>query len=360
MSGVLLTGATGFLGMALLDRLLAADDGPEIFLAVRARDEAEAEIRVAQTLAKLYDVVPASAARLRAVPADLTRERLGVSARQRATVTAHVDRVVHCAASVAFTLPLAEARAINVAGTRRMIELARELPRLERFVHVSTAYVAGRLPGTFKETDPGGSGFRNSYEWSKMEAEIAVAMAEDLPSAIVRPSIVVGESHSGWTSAFNVLYWPLQAFARGLLAEVAADPRGLVDVVPVDHVVDVLERATFIPGARGRFHAVAGDGALTVEELIEIGCGELGRPAPALTSPASLSQDHPMAVFAPYFDIETRFDDRRARWLMAGSAAPDPRSYLRAVIAFAQRTRWGKTPITLQAARRVASQTASA
>lgn len=360
MSGLLLTGGTGFLGMSFLARLLEDDDGPEIFVLVRARDEVEADSRVAATLARLYLDPPRGAARIRAVPADLEQPRLGLSPQQRATLVAHVDRVVHSAASISFTLPLADARRINVAGTRAVMELARELDQLERFVHVSTAYVSGRLPGVFRESDPGGSGFRNTYEWSKTEAEIAVAMAADLPWVIVRPSIVVGDSRSGWTSAFNVLYWPLQAFARGLLEDVPADPHGVVDVVPVDYVVDVLERATFTPGLGGRFHAVAGENALSVDQLVEIACGQMGRRKPRYTPASAVPPDHPASVFAPYFDVATRFDDRRTRWLMGERVAPDPAEYLPRLLAFAKQARWGKRPLSLEAARQVALQTASA
>ena len=62
--------------------------------------------------------------------------------------------VMHCAASISFDLPLDEARLINVEGTREIIGLAREAKscgRLDRFIHVSTAYVAGITKGTFRE-----------------------------------------------------------------------------------------------------------------------------------------------------------------------------------------------------------------
>ncbi|MFL5840789.1 MAG: SDR family oxidoreductase [Thermoleophilaceae bacterium] len=349
---LLLTGGTGFLGMELIARMLEQDEGPDIVLAVRARDEQDVEARLARLVAQLYDTVPASARRLSAVRADLTSPDLGMTAADRRALAERVDRVIHCAASISFTLPLPEAREINVAGTRRMIELARGLPQLERLVHVSTAYVAGRAPGVFRETDAGGSGFRNTYERTKLEAEHAVAGADDLPSVVVRPSIVVGESDSGWTSAFNVLYWPLQAFARGVLDTVPADPNGVVDMVPVDWVADIIERAAFAPGASGRFHAVAGDRAVSVDELIDLVCDELDRPAPALSKPGSLPADHPAGVFAPYFDVKTRFDDRRAA-LLAGDLgpAPDPPSYLRALLDYGTTARWGKRPLTREAAR---------
>jgi long-chain acyl-CoA synthetase len=350
-----LTGGTGFLGMELIARLLEAGDGPDIFLAVRARDATGAQTRVEEILGRLYDNVPESAERLRPVAAELTAPGLGISHRDHALLAAEVERVVHCAASISFTLPLQEAREINVAGTRRVVELTRELPRLERLVHVSTAYVSGRMPGLFCEHHAGGSGFRNTYERTKLEAELLVALAEDLPTAIVRPSIVVGESDSGWTSAFNVLYWPLQAFTRGVLDTVPADPNGVVDMVPVDYVAEIIERATFQPGVAGRFHAVAGERALTVDELIDEVCREMDREPPTLTEPGSLPGDHPAGAFAAYFDVKTRFDDARAR-MLAGDAgpAPDPISYLPQLLDYGVRARWGKKPLTREAARAVA------
>jgi nucleoside-diphosphate-sugar epimerase len=346
---LLLTGGTGFLGMELIARLLERDEGPEIYLLVRAEDATGAEARVRELLARLYDERPDSARRLHAIAGELTAAGLGLSRRHRAEVVASVDRVVHCAASISFSQPLELARAVNVTGTRGVLELARELPGLERFVHVSTAYVAGRLPGVFGELDVGGINFRNTYEQTKLEAEVAVTASSDLPTAIVRPSIVVGEADSGWTSAFNVLYWPLQAFARGLLREVPADPDGIVDMVPVDYVADVIERVAFTPGAAGRFHAVAGERALSVSELIEAVCGELDREPPRLASPGTLPPDHPAAVFAPYFDVQTRFDDRRAATL--AGPAPDPRTYLAQLLAYGEAARWGKRPLTREAAR---------
>jgi thioester reductase-like protein len=355
---LLLTGGTGFLGMELIARMLETSDGPDVYLAVRARDMDGARGRVDEILGQLYESWPDAVERLRPMPAELTADGLGLRSRDRAELRANVDRVVHCAASISFTLPLEEAREINVHGTRRVMELARTLPQLERFVHVSTAYVAGRAPSLFTEDDAGGSSFRNTYEQTKLEAEIAVTQASDLPTAIVRPSIVVGESDSGWTSAFNVLYWPLQAFTRGLLDTVPADPDGVVDMVPVDHVAEVIERVTFAQQASGRFHAVAAERAPSVKELIEEICREMDRPVPGLSEPGTLPADHPAGIFAAYFDVKTRFDDRRARGLL-GEPAPEPFDYLPQVLEYARAARWGKRMLSREAARSRAAQTAS-
>jgi long-chain acyl-CoA synthetase len=321
---------------------------------VRADDPLAAQTRLAETVGRLWETPPESVRRLRAVCADLTLPGLGLRAGAHADLVANVDRVVHCAASIAFTLPLDEARDVNVAGTQRVLGVAAAMPQLERFVHVSTAYVSGRAPAVFDESQLRGRGFRNTYERTKMEAEAAVR-ASGLPWAIVRPSIVVGESGSGWTPAFNVLYWPLQAFTRGLLPVVPADPDGIVDMVPVDYVAEVIERAAFAPDARGCFHAVAGDRAISVTDLIEAVCAEMSLEVPELTPADSLPDDHPAAVFAPYFDVDTTFDDRRARALVDDRAAPEPLSYLPQLLGYAQAARWGKRPITREAARLMAA-----
>jgi long-chain acyl-CoA synthetase len=349
---VLLTGGTGFLGMEQIARWLEADEGPEIRLAVRAADADAAQERVTRLLAGLYDEPPASARRLSAVCADLQSPGLGLSEADRRAIVADVDRLVHCAASVEFTLPLEEARAINLEGTRRVLELAAEIDGLERLVHVSTAYVSGKKSGRFAEDEDGsGEGFRNTYEQTKWEGERAVADA-GLPSVVVRPSIVVGESDSGWTSSFNVIYWPLQAFARGLFEEVPAHPEGVIDMVPVDHVASVIDRAAFDEAAEGNYHAVSGEQALSVAELIDQTTRALDRPAPRLTEPDTIATDHPAAAYAAYFDVRTRFDHERALALVGDEGrALEPSYYLPRLLDYAVKARWGKQSLSRQRAR---------
>ena len=262
MSGaILLTGATGFLGMDALARLIERE-GEQIVVLVRARDDAEAGERLQTVLARLYDEPPAAAAQVRAVHGDLLQPGLGLSVKDRERLISSVDRIIHCAASISFELPLVEAREINVEGVARVLELAREIAAggsLRRLVHVSTAYVSGRHAGVFGETDLDlGQEFRNTYERSKHEAEHVLHEASDLPTVIARPSIVVGHRASGWTPAFNVIYWPVRAFERGLLEEVPARPDSIVDFVPVDYVTDgVLATAR---RRRGPRHLPSGGG----------------------------------------------------------------------------------------------------
>jgi len=316
-----ITGATGFLGAYVAARL-----GGNPLCLVRGDNPQE---RLDKALAPL-------GASAEAVPGDLSSGSLEVD-------VSDVTAIIHCAADVAFDRPLAEARAINVEGARLMIELAQRAPRLERYVHVSTAYVGGTTEGRFREDQLDvGQDFRNSYEQSKYEAEELVR-ASGLPFCVVRPSIVVGEAASGWTSSFNVLYPPLQAMARGLVKRVPANPEALVDVVPVDHVADVVV-AALAADAPDTLHAVAGDDVLTAAELAELAAGLLDQPAPVLDPDDSDLPAGGLEVYAPYFTVKTRFDATRTRAL--GLAAPPLREYLPRVLAFANEARWGKRTLS--------------
>jgi nucleoside-diphosphate-sugar epimerase len=276
-------------------------------------------------------------------------------------VAEEVGAVMHCAASISFDLPLDEARKINVEGTREIIGLARQAKssgRLDRFIHVSTAYVAGITEGTFHESQlDAGQEFRNTYEQTKWEAEHVVNDASDLNPVIARPSIVMGESTSGWTPAFNVLYFPIRVFSRGMFKEVPARPEALVDVVPVDYVADALVHLLEDTASSGVVNLVSGREACTVDDLIGMTAGAFGKERPAVVPPGttgtgSAAHDEQAQVYFPYFDMDMVFDDTRARELLgpAGIRCPHLTDYFPRLIDYATQTRWGKSPLTREEA----------
>jgi len=238
-----------------------------------------------------------------------------------------------------------------VDGTKTMLALAEEVAA-RRFVHVSTAYVAGLHAGVFGEDMlDTGQAFRNTYEQTKWEAEHLVHDS-GLEWAIARPSIVMGESDTGWTPAFNVLYWPLRAFARGLFAQVPARPDGRVDVVPVDYVADGIARL-IETGETGTFNLVAGPEAATVDQLAELACTHFDRPRPPYVETGTLGDsaaDEHGAVYLPYFDMDVVFDDTRTREHL-GLRAPILRDYFDTLMDYADAARWGKRGSTRQEAR---------
>jgi thioester reductase-like protein len=344
---LLLTGATGFVGMEVLARVLERTDRDVVAL-VRAQDDAAAQARVDELLKTL--VAPAARprrGRVRALAADLESPGLGLSPMTRARLAGSISAVVHCAASISFTLPIDEARRINVDGTRELVRLAvdaHEHGALERFVHVSTAYVAGDRVGLVSEHDGDvGQGFRNTYERTKLEAEEVVRDSE-LPAAIVRPSIIVGDSGTGWTQAFNVIYWPLQAFARGLFPTVPADPGARVDIVPVDVVADALLALLDGPARGGAFHVVAGDRAPTNAQLATMAASAFDAEPPRFVRPGEDERAEQRAgALLPYFRVRCTFDARRARELL-GAMPPPIEEYFPSLMRYARDARWGKQP----------------
>jgi long-chain acyl-CoA synthetase len=351
--------------MELLGRYLERGDR-HIITPVRAADDAAAADRIQRTLRGLFGA-RAGRYRRRVLPiaADLTAPGLGLSAAHRERIAAGVDQIVHTAASVSFALPLAQAREINVEGTQRVLELAErahERGGLTRYAHVSTAYVSGTHCGRFHECDHDvGQEFRNTYEQSKFEAERLVRSKKDLPSTILRPSIVVGDRRSGWTSAFNVLYWPLRAFARGLYPAVPAVPTAPLDVVSIDYVADAIHALCEGDGGVGEtYHLAAGPLASNVAELAELAGRYFKRPPPRVLDPAafadyastvSSTQGTALregALYFPYLAVRTEFDNARARARLepAGINASPLSAYLERLLDFATRTRWGKRPVS--------------
>jgi thioester reductase-like protein len=269
---VFLTGGTGQVGAALLPRLLCGPN-QRVLALVRARDPGHLERRRQELGALLPDDDARS--RLRVIQGDIGREDLGLSLADRDAVEAVATSILHCAASVRFDLPLEEARQENVIATGRILDLGRRLHRrggLVRVDHVSTAYVAGDRRGRVLEGERDvGQGFRNTYERTKCEAEGEVLRAGEagLPVTIHRPSIIVGDSRSGATRTWNVLYWPLKIYTRGWWRWFPGSPETRVDVVPVDWVADTILALRARPESLGRtFHVAAGDEAPTVESLV--------------------------------------------------------------------------------------------
>lgn len=370
---VLLTGATGFLGMELLARYLERGERT-VYALVRAADDAEAAARLR---AAVHDVLPDAERyddRPRAIRADLAEPGLGLTEAQREALAEQVVEIVHSAASVEFTLPLEEARTINVEGTRSMLELALLTQRrggLRRFSHVSTAYVAGTHRGIFGEDDLDlGQGHRNTYERTKWEAEKLVREHADLlPLQVFRPSIVVGERDSGWTPAFNVIYAPLKAFAKGATTPVMPARRASpVDVVPVDYVADAIYALAGggVEGEPGRTYSLAaGPQASSVGELIDMSADMFERSRPYALPPWLYQRTVHQAlvrrsdgarrrwlerstVFYPYFALRARYDTTRAQSTLAqeGIEVTPLQDYFDRLVGYAVTAQWGRRPLT--------------
>lgn len=252
MSIHVITGGTGFVGSALILELLRQTDVEVIALVRPGSQTAEERLqnaleRACQAYGYGEDILKATKKRCRAVPGDLHAERCGVSA-----PLPPIDQFWHCAASLQYEDRYqSEIYATNLEGTRHAVELARQLGISGSFNYVSTAYVAGRRSGPIPEQLMSENWTNNHYEASKVEAEAVVARITEMPTRILRPSIVVGHSRTfAAANSFSGMYGFMRkllqfkgAMSRvqeGLLSretlQMRVDAEALLNLVPVDMV----------------------------------------------------------------------------------------------------------------------------
>jgi len=398
---VLLTGATGFLGRELLWKL-ARELPPEKDIVCIIRHDREAgpgiqaqtppqatpQERAERRLRVLLAEAPPDLAesgprqkRILALYGDISKPRLGLSEESFLTLAARVTDIYHGAATVRFDLPLAEARRTNVAGTREVLALATAAARqpaslLRRLHYIGTAFVAGTRRGLIREDELGrgaescaGPAFHNTYEQTKYEAEAVVRehMAAGLPVSIYRPSIVVGDSQSGYTSSFKVMYWPLKVFASGLLPIVPASRASIVDLVPVDFVINAIWALGSRDDTVGRcYHLAAGpEHATSIGEAIDI-AAQFFRVYKPLFVPAAAYERYVRPVlrillrgkarraldtgrvYVPYLNYQASFDTSNARRDLreSGLTVPDVRTYFATLLKYCVDSNWGKRRIS--------------
>ena len=305
---VLLTGATGFLGTQVARRLLARPDLHLVAL-VRGSNDEEAAWRLARAWWDWPELVQELGGRVEPLAGDVSAARLGLAPDAYEGLVRRVTHVVHTAADLRVDAPVEELRRTNVEGTANVVELVRATAgdhRVERLLHVSTAYVAGRRRGAITESSLAAErGFANGYERTKYEGERVVRSAgSELPVSVVRPGMIVGDSRTGQIKTFNTVYVPLRRYLTGALRLIPGRGRARVDIVPVDYVADAVARLLFEPAAAGlTFHLTAPTQALpTVAELTGL-ARAWARDRHALRLPRPL--------FLPFARILTRGVDRR-------------------------------------------------
>ena len=370
---VFLTGVTGFVGRHVAARLLARPGCDSIDVLVRADSVQHGRERL---LESLRHVVPEARAvalveRMEPVLGDLAQERFGLSLQAYGDLAERTDAILHGAANVRFDQTLDEARAHNVHGTHEAVRLAREAQRrggLQRFDWVGTAFVAGLRRDRVGELQlEHGAGWKNAYEQSKYEAELYLRReAADLPVTVFRPSIVVGESGSGATTNFGMLYWPIRLYTKGWWRTVVGSADTTVDIVPVDFVADALEALTRPDSpVGGVYHLTSGpDGAVTIAELVDLVREFFGGPPARYMDPAFfLRWVRPVVdlflwgprrrvlqqggrFFIPYFSGNPLFENARAIDALApfGIQPPRVREYFSVILDYCQKTDFGRLP----------------
>jgi thioester reductase-like protein len=371
--GILLTGATGFIGGDLLGRLLARDPEATVYCLTRAQDAGQLEARRRALLAWVGIGEP-DRDRVVAVAGDVVREDLGLGdAYER--LAGQVDEIYHVAATTKFDLGLAEARSVNREGAKHVLAFARAARGaggLRRLHHVSTAYVVGNREGVLAEDDvPPTPEFRNTYETTKWEGEQVLAPSRaGVPVTCYRPSIVVGDSQTGRTLHFRVLYEPMKWIYLGKIAILPCRPEVRLDVVPVDYVCDALLELGSRADSEGQtYHLTCGpEGAMSIGEMVDEAMAEVNRyhseiGAPPLERPDIVSPDplpsssreerakleqlfalgeKVMGTHVPYMLTEQLFDSTRAREGLrdTGIECPPLRDYFSRIVRWAGERRF--------------------
>jgi len=265
----LVTGATGFIGRRLTERLLVNRQGP-VYVLVR---ESSAE-RLADMVERWDAVLGGKAAkRVIALHGDLRRPLLGIESERVGELRGTIDHVFHLAAVYDMTAAPERNTAVNVGGTAHVVELARAV-QAGCLHHVSSIAVAGTYRGTFfEDMFDEGQRLPSPYHRTKFESERIVREQPYVPWRVYRPGIVVGDSRTGEMDKIDGPYYFFKAIqrARQLLPEwaplVGVD-LGRTNVVPVDWVADALEHIAHEPDLDGRAFHLTDPREQRVQDLI--------------------------------------------------------------------------------------------
>lgn len=240
--GLLVTGATGVLGRALLPLLPPRYD--VVALTHRARLDAG----------------------VATVQGDLTRPRLGLHEADYRRLAERTRTIVHAAAVTDFAVGEPATSALNVEGTSRVLDFAAEAGA--KVLYVSTAFV-GRAAAVARGPAAGSTqATATAYLTSKQRAEELVR-GSGLDWTIARPSVVIGDSATGAIARYQGLHWLIRGIVRDQVPVIAGPADSLVDVVPADVAAQAVA-ALVDAGLPGEQWITAGPAAPTISHIVDI------------------------------------------------------------------------------------------
>ncbi len=251
------TGATGFIGKRLVKKLLERK-GSTVYFLVRAQS--------ADKVADLHAHwgLNTAKAQSRAVPihGDLTAKKLGVSAADIKRLKGNIAHLHHLAAVYDLSADEESQMAVNIDGTRHMVEFAQAI-EAGHVHHVSSIAAAGLYEGVFREDMfEEAEGLDHPYFMTKHESEKIVRQACKLPWTVYRPAMVVGDSTTGEMDKIDGPYYFFKLIQRmrqvlpPWLPSVGLEG-GRINIVPVDFVVNALDHISHQPAIGNRcFHLV--------------------------------------------------------------------------------------------------------
>lgn len=282
MSYCLLTGATGFLGRYLLRGLLASGD--RVVVLVRPGKIDTPRQRIEVVMRHFERLEGGSLARPVVFSGELSSPSLGLDKKEQNWLRENVRVVIHCAAAMMFRPDnRGEPYRTNVEGIRRLLAMC-EWAGIDRFHHVSTAYLCGLREGRVLETELDlGQKLGNVYEKSKLEAEKLIRNAEFInEKTFYRPASIVGDSRTGFTTSYHGFYLPLQ-LAYTIANRVTPEQMGKrffsrlglsghegKNLVPVDWVAAAILHLVLHPEHHGKTYHLASPHPVSVSLVQQV------------------------------------------------------------------------------------------
>ncbi len=285
----LIFGATGLIGRHLI--LALAGDGARVTAAVRSASSAAAMQRwlsdhglpgAVDTVTVDFDadeIIPAGSATL-----------------------ADVTEIHSCAGSYRFGMSAEEARRANVGIVEKVIDLAAELPHLQRVVHISGYRVGGQDPDSVPWPDEHRAALyrdHGAYEASKEESDAifqARARERGLAWTIVNPSSVIGDSVTGESDQQIGLATTIGQVWDGTLAALPGDDSTFLPVITVDYLAAFMAAAAVDPAAAGQEYWILDDATPPLADLLSQTGEHLGVTVPRLRMPVGMIKRLPRWV----------------------------------------------------------------
>ncbi|HEX3736908.1 MAG TPA: SDR family oxidoreductase, partial [Solirubrobacterales bacterium] len=340
------TGATGFIGRNLVERLLQREG--TIYALVRAGSRGRLE--------ELRTGWGADGARVVPISGDLTQPGLAISEEDLVAMRGEIEHFFHLAAIYDITADAENQQVANVDGTRHAIELAGAL-EAGCLHHVSSIAAAGLYKGVWTEEmfDEAEKLDNNPYFRTKHEAERLVREDSTRPWRVYRPGIVVGDSRTGAIDKIDGPYYFFKALQRARrvlpswLPTVGVEG-GEINIVPVDFVAAAIDHIAHEPGLDGRAFHLTDPNPRRAGQVVNIFAKAADAPRMAwrldtdVTEPATgalrsalrLLPGSKRAVAAvlgelglpasvlTYLDYPTSFDSTRTQEVLAGSGIDVP------------------------------------
>lgn len=285
---VLLTGFPTFAARKMCEELVATGERTFVHAVVSKAHEDEAR--------EALDVLPLDQrGRVNLVEGDASSMDFGLSGAELRALAPEIDRIHHMAHASSLANDQKAVERTNMGGARELLEVARAMPNLKCAVFHSSAYVSGDRTGLVLEADlEKGQSFRNIVEetLARSEKMMRAAMPK-LPLAVIRPTIIVGDSQTGEVDRLDGPYYLILLIVTSppdFPLPMPTRPDAFLHLVPVDYYVRAACAIGRDPRAPGRTFHIGDPAPLTARRVFELVSAAGGRRTPRGFIPANLTK----------------------------------------------------------------------